>query len=145
MQVSESSARDLTIGMPGEISGNGQQWPGLVSSISPEVVNNEVAARLRFAGATPAQLRQNQRLSVRVLIDKRDNVLTLRRGSFVDDFGGAFAYVMRGDRVAEKMAIRLGARSIDKVEVLSGLQVGERVVIAGADSFKGQNRVTLSD
>jgi HlyD family secretion protein len=145
MQVSESSARDLIIGMPGEISGNGQQWAGLVSSISPEVVNNEVAARLRFAAATPTQLRQNQRLSVRVLIDKRHNVLTLQRGSFVDELGGAFAYVMRGERGAEKVAIRLGARSIDKVEVLSGLQAGDRVVIAGADSFKGQARVALSD
>jgi HlyD family secretion protein len=145
MQVSESSARDLAIGMPGEISGNGQQWPGLVSAISPEVVNNEVAARLRFAGTPPAQLRQNQRLSVRVLIDKRDHVLTLRRGSFVDESAGAFAYVMRGERAAEKVAIRLGARSIDKVEVLSGLQLGERVVIAGADSFKGEPRVAISD
>jgi HlyD family secretion protein len=145
MQVSESSARDLAIGMPGDISGNGQQWPGLVSAISPEVVNNEVAARLRFVGQTPAQLRQNQRLSVRVLIDKRDHVLTLRRGSFVDESAGAFAYVLRGERVAEKVAIRLGARSIDKVEVLSGLQAGDRVVIAGADSFKGEPRAAISD
>jgi HlyD family secretion protein len=145
MQVSESSARDLAIGMPGEISGNGQQWPGLVSSISPEVVNNEVAARLRFAGATPAQLRQNQRLSVRVLIERREEVLTLRRGSFVDESGGAFAYVMRGAAAAEKVAIRLGARSLDKVEVLSGLQLGDSVVIAGTDNFKGAARVVISD
>jgi len=58
MQVAESAARDLAIGMPGEISGNGQAWKGQVSAISPEVVNNEVAARLRFDGATPDQLRQ---------------------------------------------------------------------------------------
>jgi HlyD family secretion protein len=82
---------------------------------------------------------------VRVLIDKRDHVLTLRRGSFVDESAGAFAYVMRGERAAEKVAIWLGARSIDKVEVLSGLQLGERVVIAGADSFKGEPRVAISD
>ena len=91
MKVPESFARDLGIGMVGEISGNGSTWKGLVSAISPEVVNGEVAARLRFDGQTPKQLRQNQRLSVRILLDKRDNVLTVQRGSFVDESGGSYA------------------------------------------------------
>jgi HlyD family secretion protein len=143
VQVAESFARELAIGMPGEISGNGQSWQGLVSAVSPEVVANEVAARLRFAGATPGQLRQNQRLSVRVLLDKRDNVLTVRRGSFVDESGGAYAYVVR-DGIAVKTPIRVGARSIDKVEILSGLNVGDEVVIAGGESLQGTERVALS-
>ncbi|MEO5829433.1 MAG: efflux RND transporter periplasmic adaptor subunit, partial [Rhodanobacter sp.] len=95
MQVPESFARDLGIGMAGEISGNGHTWKGLVSAISPEVVNGQVAARLRFEGETPKQLRQNQRLSVRVLLDQRANVLTVQRGSFVDESGGSYAYLVR--------------------------------------------------
>ena len=116
MQVPESFARDLAIGMPGEIAGNGRQWKGLVSSVSPEVVNNEVAARLRFDGATPDQLRQNQRLSVRVLLDRREKVLTVARGSFVEDGGGRFAYVVQ-DGQAVKRPIRLGAQSLSTIEV----------------------------
>jgi HlyD family secretion protein len=147
MQVAESAARDLAIGMPGDISGNGQSWKGKVSAISPEVVNNEVAARLRFdgegvKGTAPEQLRQNQRLSVRVLLDKRDSVLTVRRGSFVEESGGAYAYVLK-DGIAEKRAIRLGARSIDKVEILDGLQPGEEIVIGGAGAFQGAVRVAV--
>ena len=143
MQVPESFARDLAIGMPGEIAGNGRQWKGLVSAVSPEVVNNEVAARLRFSGETPDQLRQNQRLSVRVLLDRRDNVLAVQRGSFVDESGGAQAYVLR-DGIAWKTPIRTGARSLDKVEILSGLQPGDRVVISGAEAFQGAAQVTVS-
>jgi HlyD family secretion protein len=144
MQVAESFARELQPGMPGEISGNGQRWQGQVSSVSPEVVNGEVAARLRFAGAQPEQLRQNQRLSVRVLLDRRDKVLGVARGSFVDEGGGSYAYVVRGG-VAEKVAVKLGARSLDRVEVLSGLSVGDRVVISGSDGFKGADRVLIAD
>jgi len=144
MQVAESYARDLAIGMPGEIGGNGRSWRGLVSSVSPEVVNNEVAARLRFDGQQPEQLRQNQRLSVRVLLDQRDKVLTLRRGSFADEGGGAFAYVVR-DGMAEKTPVRLGQRSLDKIEVLSGLKPGDKVVISGADAFQGAARVAISN
>ncbi len=144
MQVAESFARELQPGMPGEISGNGQRWAGQVSSVSPEVVNGEVAARLRFAGAQPEQLRQNQRLSVRVLLDRRDQVLGVARGSFVDEGGGSHAYVVR-DGVAEKVAIRLGARSLERVEVVAGLKAGDRVVVTGADSFKGADRVLIAD
>ncbi|RZL37873.1 MAG: HlyD family efflux transporter periplasmic adaptor subunit [Rubrivivax sp.] len=144
MQVAESFARELQPGMPGEISGNGQRWAGQVSSVSPEVVNGEVAARLRFAGAQPEQLRQNQRLSVRVLLDRRDKVLGVARGSFVDEGGGSYAYMVRGG-VAEKVAVKLGARSLDRVEVLSGLVAGDRVVVSGSDSFKGAARVLIAD
>ncbi len=144
MQVPESFARDLGIGMAGEISGNGNVWKGLVSAISPEVVNGEVAARLRFDGETPKQLRQNQRLSVRVLLDRREDVLTVQRGSFVDESGGSYAYVVR-DGIATRTPIRVGASSIDKVEILDGLKQGDRIVISGTDNFKNAARVAISN
>ncbi|NCT82493.1 MAG: HlyD family efflux transporter periplasmic adaptor subunit [Comamonadaceae bacterium] len=144
MQVAESFARELQPGMPGEISGNGQTWAGRVSSVSPEVVNGEVSARLRFDGTQPEQLRQNQRLSVRVLLDRRDKVLGVANGSFVDDGGGSHAYVVRNG-VAQKVAVKLGARSLERVEVISGLVAGDRVVISGSDNFKGAERVLIAD
>lgn len=143
MKVPESFARDLGIGMPGEISGNGKVWQGKVSAISPEVVNGEVAARLRFDGATPQQLRQNQRTGVRVMLDHRDNVLTVQRGAFVDESGGRYAYVVT-DGMADRREIRVGASSIDKVEILDGLKEGDRIVISGADSFGNAKHVAIS-
>jgi len=129
--------------MPGdEISGNGQQWQGRISSVSPEVVNGEVAARLRFAGAQPEALRQNQRLAVRVLLDHRERVLSVARGSFVEESGGRWAYVVQ-DGSAVKRAVRLGAQSLTQVEVLDGLKADEQVVTSGTDAFKGADRVTL--
>jgi len=143
MKVPESFARDLAIGMPGEISGNGKTWSGKVSAVSPEVVNGEVAARLRFDGETPKQLRQSQRLSVRILLDKRDNVLTVQRGSFVDESAGRYAYVVN-DGMADRRDIRVGASSIDKVEILDGLKEGDKIVISGADTFGDAKHVAIS-
>ena len=76
-------------------------------------------------------------------LDHRDTVLTVARGSFVDEGGGRIAYVLR-DGVAERRAIRLGAQSLARVEVLEGLQPGERVVISGAENFGGIERVAVS-
>ena len=144
VKVPESFARDLAIGMSAQISGNGNQWKGTVGAISPEVVNGEVAARVRFDGDEPAHLRQNQRLSVRILLDKRENTLTVARGSFVDESGGRYAYVVR-DGIAVKTPVTLGPSSIDKVEVLQGLKAGDKVVISGTDNFNGAARIAISN
>lgn len=141
MRVAESFARELAIGMPGEIQGqglaaNGQgpsRWPARISAISPEVVGGEVATRLRFDGEQPGQLRQNQRLTVRVLLDRRERVLTLPRGAFAEGAADQL-YVLR-DGLAQRRRVQLGARALDKVEVLSGLSEGEQVVINGAELF----------
>ncbi len=109
-----------------------------------ELPDEEVSARLRFAEAQPAQLRQNQRLSVRVLLDRREQVLGVARGSFVDEGGGSYAYVLRDD-TAHKVAIKLGARSLERVEVIAGLQAGDRIVISGTDHFKGADRVLIAN
>ncbi len=144
VKVPESFARDLAPGMGADISGSGGDWKGAVSAISPEVVDGEVAARVRFVGAKPEHLRQNQRLSVRIVLDQRNNVLTVARGSFVDESGGNYAYVVRNG-IAVKTPIRVGASSVDKVEILQGLKEGDRVVVSGTDAFNGAQRVAISD
>jgi len=142
IKVPESLARDLQPGMGATLEGDGRQWRGVVGGVSPEVVNGEVTARLKFADARPQGLRQSQRLSVRILIDARDNVLMVDRGSFVDQDPG-FAYVVHGD-VAQRRPVRLGAQSVQKVEVIDGLAVGDQVVVSGTDAFNGADRVLLA-
>jgi HlyD family secretion protein len=143
IKVTESLARDLRSGMSADLEGGGHHWQGIVSGVSPEVVAGQVTARLRFGSEKPAGLRQSQRLSVRIFIDRRDNVLMVDRGAFVDQEGGGFAYIVQGN-IAERRPVQLGAASIAKVEILSGLAVGEQIVISGTDAFNGAQRVILS-
>jgi len=143
IRVPESQARDLKPGMSAEMQGDGRHWQATVSGVSPEVVDGQVAARLRFEGDKPAGLRQSQRLTVRILIDRRENVLTLERGVFTDQDGDSFAYVVHGD-LAERHPIRLGAASVQKVEILEGLSLGDQVVIAGTEAFHQARRVIIS-
>jgi HlyD family secretion protein len=143
IKVTESLARDLRPGMSADLEGGGHHWQGSVSGVSPEVVAGQVTARLRFGNEKPAGLRQSQRLSVRIFIDKRDNVLMVDRGAFVDQEGGGFAYFVHGN-VAERRPVQLGAASIVKVEILDGLAAGDQIVITGTDAFNGAQRVILS-
>jgi HlyD family secretion protein len=143
IKVAESLARDLRPGMSADLEGGGHHWQGIVSGVSPEVVDGRVTARVRFGAEKPAGLRQNQRLSVRILIDRRDNVLMVDRGPFVDQEGGGFVYQVHGN-VATRHPVRLGAASISKVEILGGLAAGDQIVVSGSDAFNGAERVILS-
>ncbi len=124
-------------------SGAGDPYPGEIAAVSPEVVNGEVTTRIRFTDKQPPGLRQNQRLSARVLMDSRKNVLKLERGPFVDQSGGRYAYVMQGS-VAQRRPVRLGASSLAEIEVLDGLQAGDRVVVSGSDQFGDADKVKIN-
>lgn len=144
LEVPETYADDLGIGMTAEVTIGTAHVNGKLSALSPEVVNHQVLARVRFDAAQPDGLRQNQRVSARVLIDERPNVLMLARGPFVEQQGGRFAYVMDGD-TAVRRPIALGATSVSAVEIVTGLDVGERVVIAGTDTFEDAERVRINE
>ena len=143
LQVPEVFAHDLTIGMPAEIAEGAQKYKGELSAVSPEVVNNQVVARVRFAADKPAGLRQSQQLTTRILIDERPNVLMVERGSFVDTGAGRVAYLVH-DGIAERKAIQVGATSLNAVEIVSGVKEGDRIVISGTDSFNGAEKVVLN-
>ena len=144
IRIPESFARDLALGMPAEIrSGRGEPFPAKVAAVSPEVVNGEVTSRLRFDGKQPPGLRQNQRLSARIVLDTRRDVLMVERGPFVDQGGGRSAWVMDGGS-AVKRDIRVGASSLDAVEILEGLQPGDRVVVSGAEQFGDAERIRIN-
>jgi HlyD family secretion protein len=142
IKVPDSFARDLAIGMTAEIRHGTSTFAGRVRSVAPEVVEGHVASRLEFVDTRPAGLRQNQRLTARVLIEERADVLKVERGPFVESGGGNFAYVVVGG-VAERRPVRLGAIALDAVEILSGAQVGDQIVVSGADAFGDAERVRI--
>jgi HlyD family secretion protein len=144
IKVPESFARDLGIGIPAQISSQGKTYPAEISAVSPEVVNGEVNARLRFAdGQQPPGLRQNQRLSARVVLDTRRNVLMVERGPFLEQDGGRHVYVVDGSS-AVRRPIEPGVSSLNAVEIRSGLQPGQRIVVSGADLFGDAESVRIS-
>jgi HlyD family secretion protein len=143
LEVPESFVADMGLGMSAEIQLGGVSATGKLSALSPEVVRNQVLARVRFDGEQPKGLRQSQRVSARLLIEEKPNVVLVPRGPFVENEGGRFAYVVQ-DGVAVRTPISMGATSVTSVEILSGLKPGDKVVIAGTDTFANATRVSIN-
>ncbi len=140
-QVSESYANEILPGMNAEVSLDGRRLMGTVAGISPDVRNAQVTGRVRFA-EQPGGLRQNQRASVRIVLDERTHVLKVARSPFQDS-GTRFVYVVRDDEVI-RVPVEYGPAAIGEIEVRSGVAAGDEVVLSDMREYKDAPRVLIS-
>ena len=145
IRIPEAYADDLGIGMGAEVQHNFANYRGELVSLSGEVINSEVTGRIRFAGEPPPGLRQNQRVTVLVMMDELRDVLKLQRGSFTDGGSGRVAFVLGEDGLAVKRPIELGIRSVSEIQILGGLAEGDRVIISSIADFEEYDTIQVVD
>jgi HlyD family secretion protein len=143
-QVPETYADDLKLGMDAEITYGQKKYPAIVSAVSPEVKQGQVSGRLKFANAVPQGLRQNQRLSSRIVLEQREGVVKVARGQFLDSGGGRLAYVVQND-IATRAKIETGATSVSEVEILDGLAPGDYIIVSSLSEFERAQTVKLTN
>jgi HlyD family secretion protein len=131
--VAESYAGDIKPGMVAQIDLGGRTADGTVTAISPEVRQSEVIGRVKFNSADQRGLRQNERASVRILLDERDNVVQFERGALIDE-STRTVYVVRGDH-AIRTPVQLGAASVSDIEIIRGLKPGDNVIVSDTREF----------
>lgn len=140
LQVPESYANELGLGMQVELTLGARQVTGTLSAISPEVNNREVTTRVRFTKEISG-IRQNQRLTARILLENRDDVVQVKRGAFMQQ-GGTLAYKVTGD-TAHLIAISIGATSINSIELIQGVEPGDQLITSNYDNFKNASTLLL--
>jgi HlyD family secretion protein len=141
-QVAESYANEIRPGMTAEVTLDGRKLEGSVAGISPDVRNSQVTGRVRFT-EQPRGLRQNQRASVRIVLDERRDVLKVARSPFHDS-DTRFVYVVREDQ-AVRTPVEFGAAAIGEIEVRNGLKAGDVVVLSDMRDFKDAPTVLISN
>ncbi|CAH9063628.1 Multidrug resistance protein MdtA [Pseudoalteromonas holothuriae] len=142
IQIPESYADDLALGMETQITLNQSQYSGELVAISPEISQGTVRGKVRFKDNTLTGLRQNQRLTTRIILEQKNNTAFLPRGQFINSHNGQFAYVLNGEE-AIKTPVKLGSRSLAQVEIISGLKQGDRVIVSDTEIFKDAQSVRI--
>jgi HlyD family secretion protein len=140
--VPESYAGEIAEGTPAAIKYDSADFTGEVKRMSPEVEGSQVRGVVAFTGTSPEGLKQNQRVSIRLLMESRPDVLKVARGPFLENGGGRQAYVLDGD-LAELRTIQSGAASVSEVEIVSGLEEGEEIIISDMTRFQGAATLLL--
>ncbi len=141
-QVAESYANEIRPGMNAEVTLDGRKVVGAVAGISPDVRNSQVTGRVRFA-EQPKGLRQNQRASVRIVLDERGDVLKVARSPF-NDSDTRFVYVVR-DGDAVRLPVEFGAAAVGEIEIRNGLNVGDVVVLSDMRDYKDAPTVLIGN
>jgi HlyD family secretion protein len=107
-----------------------------VTKVLPAVTNGRFRIELGFVGASPKGLNRGQTADIRVTLGSARDALIAPVGGWLDSGGGTSAFVLDADgRHARRRPIRTGARNPEQVEILSGLQPGDRIVTSNTAAF----------
>jgi HlyD family secretion protein len=143
-QVDEFYLSRMRVGLQGSVKLAGKDLPIVVARIFPQVTDGRFSMELEFKAADPTGLSPGQSLDAQVTLGEPGQALVLPNAPFLNDSGGAWAYVLASNgRDAEKRMIRIGRRNNRQVEVLSGLAAGEKVIVSSYASFGSAPRVQL--
>ena len=123
----------------------GRTFQMRVSKIYPQVRNGAFEIDLQFIGAEPADLQRGQTVQARLTLGAPAQARLIPNGSFYNDTGGAWVFVVSPDGgSAVRRQVRLGRRNNDFIEVLDGLDPGERVITSPYTGFVERDRLSLS-
>jgi HlyD family secretion protein len=131
-------------GQTATVDYGGRSYKAKVAKIYPQVRNGTFQVDLWFLGAGPSNIQLGQTLQVKLTLGDPAPAVLIPNGGFYNDTGGAFVFVVSPDGgSAVKRSVRLGRRNSDYVEVLDGLQPGEKVITSPYTGFADKDRLDL--
>jgi len=117
-----------------------------ISKIYPQVSNGKFEVDFKFVDEQPAGIRRGQTIQTRLTLGDDTKALLIPNGAFFQDTGGNWIFVVTADgNQAVKRNVTLGRRNSRYIEVVDGLEAGERVVTSPYTSFRDMDRLTLND
>ena len=114
-----------------------------ITKIYPQVNNGQFQVDLRF-DEQPDGLRRGQTLQIRLTLGDNSDARLIPNGSFYQETGGSWVFVVSADGTeALRRNVRLGRRNTDYIEVLDGLEPGERVVTSPYTNYVDMDRLII--
>jgi len=133
----------IDIGQTASATHNGRELDLEIAKIYPQVNEGQFEVDMNFE-TEPEGLRRGQTLQLRLTLGDNADAILIPNGSFYQETGGNWVFVVTPDgSEAVRRTVRLGRRNTDYIEVLDGLEPGERVITSPYTSFAGMDRLVL--
>lgn len=143
-QVDEHYLGRVEHGQSGTAEWAGKTYRLKVAKIYPQVRNGSFEVDFHFVGPAPAQLQRGQTIQTKLTLSDPAPALLIPNGAFYNETGGKWVFVVTPDgSSAVKREVRLGRRNADYIEVLEGLEPGERVLTSPYTGFAERDRLDL--
>jgi multidrug efflux pump subunit AcrA (membrane-fusion protein) len=124
----------------------GESFPATVTEVSPvlDPASRTLRIRLRFNQRDP-RIRAGMFATVSLVTNTRRDVPVIPRSSVINTYGSWIVFVADEQNIAQRRVITLGIENETQVEVLSGLEIGERVVSSGQNFLSEGELVRVVD
>ena len=142
-QVDEFYLGRVAIGQTALFAVGEQNFAATVVKVYPQVSDGTFKVDLHFRGPPPPGITVGQAIDTRLELGGSATAMMLPNGPFYQDTGGQWAFVVGRDGNATRRRIQLGRRNPEHVEVLEGLEPGERVIVSSYQGFEHVQRVEL--
>jgi len=143
-QVDEFYLGRIALGQMALFSVGERNFQAAVVMIHPQVADGTFEVELHFKGPAPQGVTVGEAIDTKLELGGAATALMLPNGPFYQDTGGQWAFVLTpGGKYATRRRIELGRRNPDHVEVLEGLEPGERVIVSSYQGFEHVERVEL--
>jgi multidrug efflux pump subunit AcrA (membrane-fusion protein) len=144
LKIAETQAKDITIGQKATVDTHNGVIQGHVSRIDPAVVNGTVTVDVALEGALPQGARPDLSVEGTVEIERLADVLFVGRPVHGESNStvGLFKVIDDG-KDAARIQVELGRTSVNTVEIVKGLQIGDQVILSDMSAWDNFDRVQL--
>lgn len=144
LRIPETQARDVVLGQRVLVDTRTDTIMGHVSRIDPAVQNGAVAVDVGLDEELPPGARPDLSVDGTIEIDRLDDALFVGRPAYGQAYStvGLFRLV-EGGNYAARVTVRLGRSSVNTIEILDGLQVGDVVILSDMSQWDAYDRVRL--
>jgi len=144
LRIAETQAKDIEIGQTASIDTRNGVVPGHVSRVDPAAQNGTVTVDVALEGALPKGARPDLSVDGTVELDRLKDVVYVGRPAFGQEQSQVSLFRVNGDGdEAVRVKVKLGKSSVSTVQVLEGLQPGERVILSDMSAWDSYDRVRL--
>lgn len=141
-RLSDIHTGKIQIGMPVQIRVGRDILKGHIDQILPAIENNAIQFRISLEDPESENLRPNMKVDVRIVTHSKEHGLYIPNGPAIRSGKNQVLFIIsNGEALAR--SVEIGMRTPEKVEILSGLEVGEKVVLSDMSAYEKRPKIRL--
>lgn len=142
-EIADSYGDRVSVGSHAIVKIGREKLDGTVSNVTPLSRNGVIAFSIQLDDDSHARLRSGLKTDVYVMCDVIEDVVCIANGSYYMGKGDYDLFVVTGGNELVKRKVRLGDSNFEFVEVVSGLEPGDQVVVSDMSDYKNSNKLKL--
>lgn len=144
LKIAETQARDIQIGQSAGIDTHNGVISGSVVRIDPAVQNGTVTVDVQLAGPLPQGARPDLSVDGTIDLDRLQNVLYVGRPAFGNESTTISLFKLDSNgSTATRVPVKVGRSSVNTIQVLSGLNEGDTVILSDMSRWDAANHIQL--